>query len=58
VVTFFAADCGLISLFGVPVVPATLLEPLSSTSIGITSRVHQKWGISEEGQIILGSRCR
>jgi Kef-type K+ transport system membrane component KefB len=58
VVPFAAATAGLISLFGVPVVPATFAgAALTSTSIGITSRVLSEMGhlSSKEGQIILGS---
>lgn len=58
VVPFAAGTVGLMTLFNVPVVPASFAgAALTSTSIGITSRVLSEMGrlSSKEGQIILGS---
>lgn len=57
-VPFAAGTVGLITLFNVPVIPATFAgAALTSTSIGITSKVLSELGHlnSKEGQIILGS---
>ena len=59
VVTPFAAgSVGLITIFGMPVIPAIFAgAALTATSIGITSRVLSELGrlTSKEGQIILGA---
>ena len=55
---FGAGTVGLITLFGVPVVPAIFAgAALTATSIGITSRVLSELQrlTSKEGQIILGA---
>ena len=55
---FAAGTAGLITLFGVPVIPAIFAgAALTATSIGITSRVLSELGrlTSKEGQIILGA---
>jgi Kef-type K+ transport system membrane component KefB len=55
---FAAGTAGLITLFGVPVVPAIFAgAALTATSIGITSKVLSELGRlnSKEGQIILGA---
>jgi len=57
-VPFGAGTVGLITLFGVPVVPAIFAgAALTATSIGITSRVLSELQrlTSKEGQIILGA---
>jgi Kef-type K+ transport system membrane component KefB len=57
-VPFAAGTAGLITLFGVPVVPAIFAgAALTATSIGITSKVLSELGSlnSKEGQIILGA---
>ena len=58
VIPFAAGTVGLMSLFGVPAVPAIFAgASLTATSIGITSRVLSELGClnSKEGQIILGA---
>ncbi len=58
VVPFTAGSVGLMTLFGVPAVPAIFAgAALSATSIGITSKVLSELGrlTSKEGQIILGA---
>ncbi len=58
VAPFGAGTVGLITLFGVPVVPAIFAgAALTATSIGITSRVLSELQrlTSKEGQIILGA---
>lgn len=58
VVPFVAGTVGLISLFGMPTVPAIFAgAALTATSIGITSKVLSELGQlnSKEGQIILGA---
>jgi Kef-type K+ transport system membrane component KefB len=58
VVPFAAGTVGLITVFGVPVVPAIFAgAALTATSIGITSKVLSELGrlSSKEGQIILGA---
>lgn len=58
VVPFAAGTVGLITLFGVPAVPAIFAgAALTATSIGITSKVLSELGQlgSKEGQIILGA---
>lgn len=57
-VPFAAGTIGLITLFGVPVIPAIFAgSALTATSIGITSKVLSELGqlSSKEGQIILGA---
>jgi len=57
-VPFAAGTVGLITLFGIPVVPAIFAgAALTATSIGITSKVLSELGrlSSKEGQIILGA---
>ena len=57
-VPFAGGTVGLITLFGVPVVPAIFAgAALTATSIGITSKVLSELGRlnSKEGQIILGA---
>ena len=58
VVPFAAGTVGLITIFGVPAVPAIFAgAALTATSIGITSKVLSELGRlnSREGQIILGA---
>ena len=58
VVPFAAGTAGLMTLFGVPAVPAIFAgAALTATSIGITSKVLSELGSlnSKEGQIILGA---
>ncbi len=58
VVPFAAGSVGLITLFGIPPIPAVFAgAALTATSIGITSRVLSELGRlnSPEGQIILGA---
>lgn len=58
VVPFAAGTVGLMTLFGVPAVPAIFAgAALTATSIGITSKVLAELGRlnSKEGQIILGA---
>jgi len=58
VVPFAAGTVGLITLFGIPPIPAVFAgAALTATSIGITSRVLSELGRlnSPEGQIILGA---
>lgn len=58
VVPFAAGTAGLMTLFGVPAVPAIFAgAALTATSIGITSKVLSELGRlnSKEGQIILGA---
>ncbi|ARV62322.1 sodium:proton antiporter [Nostocales cyanobacterium HT-58-2] len=58
VVPFTAGTVGLMTLFGVPAVPAIFAgAALTATSIGITSKVLSELGRlnSKEGQIILGA---
>lgn len=58
VVPFAAGTVGLITVFGVPVIPAIFAgAALTATSIGITSKVLSELGrlSSKEGQIILGA---
>jgi len=58
VTPFGAGTIGLITLFGVPVIPAIFAgAALTATSIGITSRVLSELQrlTSKEGQIILGA---
>ena len=57
-VPFAAGTLGLVSLFGVPLIPAIFAgAALTATSIGITSRVLTEIGKlnTTEGQIILGA---
>lgn len=57
-VPFAAGTAGLMTLFGVPAVPAIFAgAALTATSIGITSKVLSELGNlnSKEGQIILGA---
>lgn len=57
-VPFAAGTAGLMTLFGVPAVPAIFAgAALTATSIGITSKVLSELGSlnSKEGQIILGA---
>ncbi len=57
-VPFAAGTAGLMTLFGVPTVPAIFAgAALTATSIGITSKVLSELGrlSSKEGQIILGA---
>ena len=57
-VPFAAGTVGLMTLFGVPAVPAIFAgAALTATSIGITSKVLSELGSlnSKEGQIILGA---
>ncbi|KAB8333061.1 cation:proton antiporter [Scytonema tolypothrichoides VB-61278] len=58
VVPFSAGTVGLMTLFGIPAVPAIFAgAALTATSIGITSKVLSELGRlnSKEGQIILGA---
>ncbi|NMG06944.1 cation:proton antiporter [Brasilonema sp. UFV-L1] len=58
VVPFTAGTVGLMTLFGIPAVPAIFAgAALTATSIGITSKVLSELGRlnSKEGQIILGA---
>jgi Kef-type K+ transport system membrane component KefB len=58
VVPFVAGTVGLMTLFGIPAVPAIFAgAALTATSIGITSKVLSELGRlnSKEGQIILGA---
>ncbi|NJM70325.1 MAG: cation:proton antiporter [Scytonema sp. RU_4_4] len=58
VVPFTAGTVGLMTLFGIPAIPAIFAgAALTATSIGITSKVLSELGRlnSKEGQIILGA---